>query len=117
GGVRYDVSRVQQANADAEARRTSDPGGFTRAALALPWAVDVPLSVVGDVVTWPYTAAYTCINAPVPGPTFFPAPPPVVPPPLPAPAEAQPQASPPADGPKPGEKATSSDKPEPGAGR
>ncbi len=29
---------------------------------------DLPFSFVGDVVTWPYTAAYSCINQPIPTP-------------------------------------------------
>ena len=31
-------------------------------------AADLPFSLLGDIVTWPYTAAYTFINQPTPVP-------------------------------------------------
>jgi hypothetical protein len=31
----------------------------------LLYALDLPFSLMGDVVTWPYTAAYSFINQPV----------------------------------------------------
>lgn len=34
-------------------------------------AVDLPFSFVGDVATWPYTAAYTTVNEPLPAPVLF----------------------------------------------
>jgi hypothetical protein len=37
-------------------------------ALSLLYAADLPFSFIGDVVTWPYTVSYTCINQPVPVP-------------------------------------------------
>jgi hypothetical protein len=46
-------------------------------ALMLFCAVDLPFSLLGDVVTWPYTCSYTFINRPVALPplTFTPPPP------------------------------------------
>jgi hypothetical protein len=40
-------------------------------------AADLPLSLIGDIVTWPYTAAYTFINQPVPAPPVVVSTPPV----------------------------------------
>jgi hypothetical protein len=37
-------------------------------------AADLPFTLIGDVVTWPYTAAYNFINSPVPTPPVTPAP-------------------------------------------
>ena len=46
----------------------------TRMAPLLFSAADLPFSLVGDVVTWPYTAAYAWVNAPVPVPPVTQAP-------------------------------------------
>jgi hypothetical protein len=59
--------------------------------LMLFCAADLPLSLVGDVVTWPYTATYTFINQPPPVPPVTQAP---APPVTQATAECRPQASP-----------------------
>jgi uncharacterized protein YceK len=67
-------------------------------------AADLPLSLVGDVVTWPYAKVYTAVNAPVAaspvviadagaGRSPAPAPLPVLPPPrvvIPQPAPPEP---------------------------
>lgn len=45
-----------------------------QAALMLLSAADLPFSFLGDVVTWPYTAAYSFINEPVPTPPVLPVP-------------------------------------------
>jgi uncharacterized protein YceK len=60
GGVRQDVSCIQ--NPVSEQYR-------------LFCAADLPFSLVGDVLTWPYTAAYSCINQPIPTPPETQAPP------------------------------------------
>ena len=41
---------------------------YSQRALMLFCAADLPLSFVGDVVTWPYTTAFTFINEPIPLP-------------------------------------------------
>jgi hypothetical protein len=64
GGVRQDVSCIEQASNGESDSRTSHK--------ALICAADLPLSFVGDVVTWPYTAAYTFINQPIPTPPVTP---------------------------------------------
>ena len=46
----------------------ADAHQYHQVALTLFCAVDLPLSFVGDVITWPYTASYTFINSPVPTP-------------------------------------------------
>lgn len=48
-------------------------GRVTRTAPLLFSAVDLPFSLIGDFVTWPYTSAYTFINQPVPIPPMMPA--------------------------------------------
>src|SRR5262245_13022266 len=69
GGVRHDVVCIKQAAkgelaVGAHAKAEQEP----QVALMLLCAADVPFSFVGDVVTWPYTAAYSFINQPVPVP-------------------------------------------------
>ena len=105
GGVRQDVACIQQAaNGDfclrGHPKSHSDP--YPQRALMLACAVDLPFSLVGDLLTWPYTAAYTFINQPVPVPPVVIAspPPPAIPtvpdvPPMPVPT--------PPDAPAPGE--------------
>jgi hypothetical protein len=36
-------------------------------------AADLPFSLIGDVLTWPYAAAYSFINQPIPTPPVTPA--------------------------------------------
>jgi hypothetical protein len=67
----------------------SDPQ--PQVALMLLCAADLPLTLVGDVVTWPYTAAYSFINQPIPTPPVTQAP---APPVTQGPAEGLPQTSP-----------------------
>lgn len=87
GGVKQDVSCLNRAangelGAGAHARPETEQ--YPQMALVLFCAVDLPLSLIGDLVTWPYTAAYSFINQPVPTPGITQAPaeggPPVDPP-------------------------------------
>ena len=99
GGVRLDVSCMKKAATGDCAFGTqpkSDSVRHPQAALLLLCAADLPLTVIGDVVTWPYAVSYTFINSPVPTPPVTQAPPAPPPPaaPAPAPAEAQPQTPP-----------------------
>lgn len=118
GGVEQDVWCIKKAAA-------GEPGGGTslnsewerepRVALMLLGAADLPFSLIGDIVTWPYTMAYTYINSPVPTPPItvtnqaaiqpVPTAPATLPIPTPpamkAPAEIRPQTSPPQLLPKP----------------
>jgi uncharacterized protein YceK len=71
GGVRHDVWCIQKAaNGDFGVRGhpKSDSEQYPRVALMALCAADLPLSLVGDVLTWPYTATYTYINQPSPLP-------------------------------------------------
>jgi uncharacterized protein YceK len=122
GGVRQDVACLQKA-ANGEVcfrgHPKSDSEQYPQRALMLFCAADLPLSLVGDLVTWPYTVVYTFINQPIPTPPVLIANPPVPPaipappdtPPMPIPIppegqalpEAQPQAPPPQPLPKPKE--------------
>lgn len=71
GGVKQDVVCIRRA-ADGElglrAHPKSDAEQYPQAALMLFCAADLPLSLVGDVLTWPYTAAYSAVNEPIPVP-------------------------------------------------
>jgi uncharacterized protein YceK len=87
GGVKQDVWCIKKA-ANGEfgfwTQPKSEPQQHPQVAPMLFCAADLPLSLIGDVVTWPYTAAYSFINQPIP-----------TPPVIPAPAEVQPRSSPP----------------------
>ena len=97
GGVRQDVSCLKKtANGDSAAGKHSPSQAeeCRQTALMLLCAADLPLSLVGDVVTWPYTAAYTFINQPIPTPPVMQAQPILMQPVTQVPAEVQPQNPP-----------------------
>ena len=80
GGLRQDLSCIEKAsNGECGFRTDIESDQYRQVALMLCFYADLPFSLVGDVVTWPYTAAYTCINQPVPVPpmALAPSPPPV----------------------------------------
>ncbi len=71
GGVRQDMECVDTARNGEFGFRThpkSDAEQYPQVALMLFCAADLPFSLIGDVVTWPYTAAYSFINQPIPTP-------------------------------------------------
>jgi uncharacterized protein YceK len=78
GGVRQDVSCIKKA-ANGECRFSTHPKSeaeeHPQVVLMLLCAADLPFSLIGDLVTWPYTAAYSYINQPIPTPPVIPAPP------------------------------------------
>ncbi len=71
GGVRQDVCCMKMA-ANGEfafkAHPNPESGRQAQVALTLFYAADLPFSLIGDVVTWPYTASYSFINQPIPTP-------------------------------------------------
>ena len=78
GGVRQDVCCIEKAANGEVGSRThpksgSEPWPYTVAPMLFA-AADLPFSLIGDVVTWPYTAAYSCINQPIPTPPVTQAP-------------------------------------------
>ena len=94
GGVRQDVWCIKKAENGEWDFRTppkSEPEQHPQVALMLLCAADVPLSLIGDVVTWPYTATYSYINQPIPTPPITLAP---TPPVTQATAEVRPQTPP-----------------------
>jgi uncharacterized protein YceK len=106
GGVRQDVACLRRA-ADGEAGGRPHPKPesehYPQLALALFCAADLPFSLVGDVVTWPYVVAYSCANRPVPVPPLMladtpPPPPPTLPAPRRMPPPVPPPTLPPAEG-------------------
>lgn len=76
GGVRQDVSCIKKtANEECYCKPYSKSEQYRQAALRLFWAADLPFSLIGDIVTWPYTATYSYINQPIPTPPLRQAPP------------------------------------------
>ncbi len=71
GGVKQDMDCIQKAaNGDfgvrGHGRTNSDH--YPQRALMLACAADLPFSIIGDILTWPYAATYTFINEPIPMP-------------------------------------------------
>ncbi len=69
GGVRRDMGFIEgSANGGFCCGTHPEPesGPYRRVGLMLLGAADLPFSLLGDVVTWPYTAAYSCVNQPIP---------------------------------------------------
>lgn len=105
GGVRHDMGHIRGAadgGFDAGSDQTLTSGEFRQTAEVVLYSADLPLSLIGDVVTWPYTAAYTFINQPVPLPPIIIAPPvapsvsvTVTPPEVTLPEVAPPELTPP----------------------
>ncbi len=86
GGVRHDVTCIQQAASGEyvfKKHPSAESQQYPRAILLLCCAIDLPFSLIGDVVTGPYTAIYSYINQPSP-----------VPPLLQVPTEGQPSVYP-----------------------
>ena len=98
GGVRQDVCCIKKAangELDFWTHAKSESEQHPQVAPMLFSAADLPFSLIGDVVTWPYTAAYTCINEPIPTPPVRQAPAQPLPPLLELPAqEKQPAVKP-----------------------
>lgn len=66
GGVRHDMQCITAASNEEQHGGTHTASDQVRPmARKLLWAADLPATVIGDVVTWPYTAAYTFINRPI----------------------------------------------------
>jgi hypothetical protein len=71
GGVRQDVWCIKKASNgefDFRTHPKSESEQYPQVALMLFCAADLPFSLIGDIVTWPYTATYSFINQPVPTP-------------------------------------------------
>lgn len=67
GGVHHDVEGMQ-AGTNIDTDNKLDLEQPSLIARRLLCAADLPFSCVGDVVTWPYVAAYAFINDPIPIP-------------------------------------------------
>jgi uncharacterized protein YceK len=79
GGVGHDVRWVREAKegeCNLAFHPEPGPGQYPQVALMLLCAADLPFSFIGDVLTWPYVAAYVCVNEPVSLPPVTEAPPP-----------------------------------------
>ena len=105
GGVRQDVACLRKAVdgvSGAGAHPESESEHYSHVALTVFCAADLPFSLIGDLVTWPYAVAYSVVNRPIPTPPVTladpPAPPPVSTPPATRPMPIPPAAPPPAAG-------------------
>jgi uncharacterized protein YceK len=97
GGVRQDVWCMKKASigeSGFSTHPTSESEQHPQLSLMLFCAADLPFSLIGDVVTWPYTVTYTFINQPIPTPPVTQAQPIPTPPVTQAPAEVRPQTPP-----------------------
>jgi hypothetical protein len=103
GGVRQDMWCIRKA-ANGEfgfqPHLKSEPEQYPQVALMLFCAADLPFSLLGDIVTWPYTVSYSFINQPIPIPPMAFAPPPGTQP-MPVPPGTQPMPLPPPSGTQP----------------
>ena len=70
GGVREDVCGIKTAARGDYGRTSSKPESEQKPQVVrmLFFAADLPFSAIGDVVMWPYTWSYSCINQPIPTP-------------------------------------------------
>ena len=70
GGVKRDIACLHRATGDAGSDPHSgpEPGRSPKVSLGVLSAVDLPFTLVGDLITWPYAWGYTVVNAPVPVP-------------------------------------------------
>jgi uncharacterized protein YceK len=69
GGVRQDMACIKKATNGEVGFRThprSESEEYPQRALVLFCAADLPFSLIGDILTWPYAVAYSCINQPIP---------------------------------------------------
>lgn len=67
GGVKRDLQCLTEAREGAVALGTGqdwEPRPHEQQMLTVLCAADLPFSLIGDVITWPYTRAYTYINEP-----------------------------------------------------
>ncbi len=92
GGMREDVCCLKKAQkGEICFGKTPKPESeqSPHVALMLLCAADLPFSLIGDVLTWPYTATYSYINQPIPTPPVMPVPPPPKQAGIPGPAGTQ----------------------------
>lgn len=79
GGVKRDMAAIHKSSGEEPGpvtHRKCQSEQYPHEMLTFLCAVDLPFSLVGDLLTWAYTSAYTTVNAPVPVPpvTFAAAP-------------------------------------------
>jgi uncharacterized protein YceK len=80
GGVRQDLDcydRASRGEVSLRAHHKSDSEQYSRRALMLFCAADLPFSFIGDLLTWPYAVSYSCVNQPSPVPPVIITDPPV----------------------------------------
>ena len=81
GGVRHDLWCIQKSSNEEIGLRGHSKSAsehYPRTVLTLFCAADLPFSLIGDLLTWPYTKVYTFINQPTPVPPVVFANPPMV---------------------------------------
>lgn len=78
GGVQHDLDTFHETQAAAPTTAMGDTTTlthFVNLGRRIFFVVDLPLSLIADTITWPYTSAYTFINEPVALPPILQAPP------------------------------------------
>ena len=71
GGVKHDLwSMKKTANGEFGFGKqpSADSERYPHLALLIFCAADLPFSLFGDIMTWPYTVVYTYVNQPTPTP-------------------------------------------------
>ena len=71
GGVKRDMAAIHNPSGNEPGpitHRKHQSEQYPHEMLTFLCAVDLPFSLVGDLLTWAYTSAYTTVNAPVPVP-------------------------------------------------
>ncbi len=97
GGVKRDMAAIHNPSGNEPGpitHRKRQLEQYPHEVLTFLCAVDLPFSLVGDLLTWGYTSAYTTVNAPVPVPPVTFAASPVTLPPTAILATLQPPAAP-----------------------
>jgi uncharacterized protein YceK len=74
GGVRQDLDcydRASRGEGGLRSHHKSESEQYSRRALMLFCAADLPFSFIGDILTWPYAVSYACVNQPSPVPPII----------------------------------------------
>ncbi len=67
GGVKRDMAAIHKSSGEESGpvtHRKRQSEQYPHEMLTFLCAVDLPFSLVGDLLTWAYTSAYTTVNAP-----------------------------------------------------
>ena len=71
GGVKHDLACIRHASSGefgVRAHPKSESDRYPQGALMFFCAADLPFSLIGDIVTWPFAVVYSVVNEPIPVP-------------------------------------------------